>query len=185
MSTSRPRHRKRSYHHADLRPALLAAARRMLERGGPEAVSLREVARRAGVSHNAPYRHFADRGALLAALAAQGFDELAAAMAKAATAAEGSKRLGALGTAYVRFALDRPDLFRLMFGGRVRAADHPTLAEAGKRAYALLAQEAQLGPIRSWALVHGLAHLLLDRQIASVGDNRAATDRLVAQILGG
>jgi AcrR family transcriptional regulator len=180
-----PKKPRKSYHHADLRPALLAAARRMLERGGPEAVSLREVARRAGVSHNAPYRHFADRAALLAALAEQGFGELAGAVAESAKGAAGPKRLAAMGAAYVRFALDRPGLFRLMFGGAVRGADHPALADAARRAYAGLTGEAPQNPLRAWALVHGLAHLLLDGQITSVGGDRAAAHRLVTEILGG
>jgi AcrR family transcriptional regulator len=183
MSTSRRRPRKGAYHHANLRPALLAAARRLLERGGPEALSLREVARRAGVSHSAPYRHFADRAALLAALAAEGFAELSERIAAAAREAGGAKRLGPMGAAYVRFALDRPALFRLMFGGHVRGTNHPALAEAAKGAYALLTAEAGPSAVKAWALVHGLAHLLLDRQIASAGADRAAADRLVAEIL--
>jgi AcrR family transcriptional regulator len=191
MSTSRRKPRNATYHHADLRPALLAAARRLLERGGPAALSLREVARRAGVSHNAPYRHFADRAALLAAVAAEGFDALSARMHDAAANAATERRLSAIGAAYVRFALDAPNLFRLMFGGLVRSADHADLAVAGARAYAALTAEAKSekpSPTRAvaaWATVHGLAHLLLEGQIAAVRDNPAATDRLVAQILGG
>jgi AcrR family transcriptional regulator len=189
MSTSR-RRPKSTYHHADLRPALLAAARRMLERDGPAALSLREVARRAGVSHNAPYRHFADRAALLAAVAAEGFDTLAARMHEAAAKAAPERRLSAIGAAYVRFALDAPNLFRLMFGGLVRGADHADLAAAGARAYAVLAGAAKSekpSPTRAvaaWATVHGLAHLLLEGQIAAVRDNPTATDRLIAEILG-
>lgn len=191
MSTSRRPARKSAYHHANLRPALLAAARRMLERGGPDALSLREVARRAGVSHNAPYRHFADRAALLAALAAEGFDTLAQRMKDAGEAAAPAQRLGAIGAAYVRFALDEPNLFRLMFGGLVRAADHADLAAAGARAYAVLAGEtrtregASPRAIAAWATVHGLAHLLLEGQIPSVGGDRAGGERLIAAILGG
>lgn len=188
MSTSP---RKRAYHHANLRPALLAAARRMLERDGPDALSLREVARRAGVSHNAPYRHFPDRAALLAALAAEGFDALAAEMRAAAAGAPHARRRGDIGAAYVRFALAAPGLFRLMFGGRVRAQDHADLAAAGQRAYAVLAGEtgavgeASARAIAAWATVHGLAHLLLDGQIASVRGDRAAAEKLIEQILGG
>jgi AcrR family transcriptional regulator len=190
MSTSR-KARKESYHHADLRPALLKAARRLLERGGPEALSLREVARSSGVSHNAPYRHFADRAALLAAVAAEGFDALALRMNEAAAKAAPGRRLGAIGAAYVRFALDAPNLFRLMFGGLVRGRDHADLADAAARAFSVLAGEtnAKRDPapraIAAWATVHGLAHLLLEDQIAAVRNNSAATDRLIAEILGG
>lgn len=191
MSTSRRKTRKATYHHADLRSALLAAARRMLERDGPAALSLREVARRAGVSHNAPYRHFADRAALLAALAAEGFDTLAARMRAAAEKAVPARRLGASGGAYVRFALGEPNLFRLMFGGLVRGRDHPELAAAGARAYAVLQGETAASPaaapraVAAWAIVHGLAHLLLDEQIPVARGDRAATERLIREILGG
>jgi AcrR family transcriptional regulator len=191
MSTSARGRPKRAYHHADLRPALLAAARRMLERDDPAALSLREVARRAGVSHNAPYRHFADRAALLAALAAEGFDALTARMRDAAGAAMPARRLAASGAAYVRFALDEPNLFGLMFGGLVRGRDHPALAAAGARAYSVLQAESGAAPeagpraVAAWAMVHGLAHLLLDEQIPAVRGDRAAAERLIAAILGG
>lgn len=191
MSTSIRRRGKRAYHHADLRPALLAAARRMLERDGPAALSLREVARRAGVSHNAPYRHFADRAALLAALAAEGFAALADRLRDATARAPPAGRLGASGAAYVRFALDEPNLFRLMFGGLVRGRDHPELAGAAARAYAQLAGETGAGPdagprtVAAWATVHGLAHLLLDEQIPLARGDRAAADRLIERVLGG
>src|SRR5689334_19621575 len=105
--------RKRSYHHGDLHSALLLTAGKMLEKEGLEALTLREVARRAGVSHSAPYRHFAEREALLAALAAEGFERLGAAQRKAAEAGG----LRAMGEAYVAFALENPQRFRLMFGG--------------------------------------------------------------------
>ena len=198
MSTSRRTKPKRPYHHADLRPALLKAARRALERDGPDSLSLRDLARRAGVSHNAPYRHFRDRTALLAALAAEGFDELTARMKAAAdgTSAEGASaegasaegRLDAIGAAYVRFALDAPGVFRLMFGGRVVPEAHAELAAAANRAYAVLAGEtgtaANPAPaaIAAWATVHGLAHLLLDGQIESVRNDRAAAERLIQEI---
>src|SRR6185503_17019443 len=96
-----------TYHHGELRPALLRAAAKVLEAEGREAVSLRDLARRAGVSHAAPYRHFADREALLAALAEEGFVLLAAEL-------EGKPRREQA-VAYVRFALANPGRFRLMF----------------------------------------------------------------------
>jgi AcrR family transcriptional regulator len=156
------------YHHGDLRRALLTAAMDMLEADGSEALSLREVARRAGVSHNAPYRHFADREALLAAMAAEGFDVLAEVMSRAATGGAPPE----VGVAYVRFATDHPQLFNLMFGPSLSRRDHPDLGAAMDRAFAVFAARvppsdrepaAPIAPhlIASWALVHGLAHLLL------------------------
>src|SRR5262245_38330568 len=108
MSTSR-----RSYHHGDLSCSVLQAAGEILEKQGLDALTMRALARRAKVSHNAPYRHFPDREALLAALAAEGFDRLAQAQE---AAAGGGVR--AMGEAYVRFALAHPQRFRLMFSGQ-------------------------------------------------------------------
>src|SRR5690348_15474902 len=124
MSTSK--RVKQSYHHGDLRQALLDAALELLEKQGPEALVLREVARRAGVSHNAPYRHFASREELLAGLAARGFGEFG----KRVQSAQGGGKGTGMGEAYVGFALEHPQLFRLMFGGVVRLGSDPQLAQA-------------------------------------------------------
>ncbi|GAA1026323.1 MULTISPECIES: TetR/AcrR family transcriptional regulator [Amycolatopsis] len=169
MSTST----KDGYHHGDLRATLLTTAMEMLEQG--EQFSLRAVARKAGVSPTAPYRHFADRDALESALAAQGLrdlnEDLIQGDAMPATVAE----LAELGVAYVDFALRRPALFRLMFGNacddtnddRVQAAAavHETLA----RAVAAVFPEADLAAITiaGWGMVHGLASLHLDGKLAS------------------
>src|SRR6476661_4198967 len=109
--------RKRTaYHHGDLRPALLQASLALIEEDGIGALSLREVARKAGVSHNAPYHHFKDRGSLLAALAEDGFATLAREMAAARAAApDAQARLEACGLAYIRFALESRARFKLMF----------------------------------------------------------------------
>jgi len=171
-----------TYHHGRLRPALLQAAGALLEKRGPEALSLRELARRAGVSHNAPYRHFTGRDALLAALAADGFRRLGEALA-ASSARE-------MGHAYVRFALAHPQLFRLMFGGRLRFARHRALAEAAAQPYeALLAAfraqpaigEPEKAAAAAWALVHGLAHLLLDGHFARQAKDAGA---FAAEVIG-
>ncbi|TAK45718.1 MAG: TetR/AcrR family transcriptional regulator [Betaproteobacteria bacterium] len=183
MSTSGP------YHHGDLRPALLRAAGQLLEKQGLAALSLRETARRAGVSHNAPYRHFPDRGSLLAALATAGFAALGTAMQEAA--AHGGLR--AMGEAYVRFALERPQRFRLMFGGALPIAKHAALRESATRVFEGLAQALapQLaGPagrdasIAAWALVHGLSQLLLDERIASSALRGRERDEMVRAVLG-
>ena len=143
--------------------ALLAAAAEILEKQGPEALCLREAARRAGVSHNAPYRHFPDRDSLLAELAAQGFRDLGKAL--------GGKQGREMGEAYVRFALGHPNRFRLMFGGRLELKRHASLDAASRATYeALVAAfraepsvaEPEKAAAAAWSLVHGLAHLLLD-----------------------
>lgn len=175
MSTS-------TYHHRDLRPALLRTAARLLEKEGAAGLSLRELARRAGVSHNAPYRHFPDREALLAALAAEGFGRLGEALAQASGRA--------MGEAYVRFALEHPQLFRLMFGGHVAFARHRALAEAAGRPYQALIEafrdqpsiaDPEKAAAAAWSLVHGLAHLLLDGQFVRQAGERSA---FIAEVIG-
>jgi AcrR family transcriptional regulator len=187
MSTSRPR--KRSYHHGDLEAALIRSAGKILEKEGLEALSLRATARRAGVSHNAPYRHFAQREALLAALAAEGFEQLGAAQRKAAQAGG----LRAMGEAYVHFALEHPQRFRLMFGGRIAIARHERLREVATRTFAGLsgalaerlpeAQGARDASIAAWALVHGLALLLMGDRIAPAAINGRERKAYVRDVL--
>ena len=172
MSTSsRPR-----YHHGSLKAALLDAADGLLDEGGTGAVSLREVARRAGVSATASYRHFASKEDLLVALATRGFDEFGAAIQVASQTPD--HPLTAMGVAYVRFAVAHPGLFRLMFGPAIgNRAQHPMLREAANRTFQQLAAvidapgEATAGPRMSatgaWALVHGLATLILDGMLAA------------------
>jgi AcrR family transcriptional regulator len=150
-----------TYHHGGLRAAVLAAAGKMIEKEGLAGLSVREAARRAGVSHNAPYRHFPDRDALLAALAAEGFSQLSKAL--------GNRAGRELGEAYVRFALAHPQRFRLMFGGQVALDKYPELhaqAQATHErltaAFAGLGAEAKFAAAAAWSLVHGLAHLILD-----------------------
>jgi AcrR family transcriptional regulator len=150
-----------TYHHGNLRAALLQAAGEWIEKHGISELSLRETARRAGVSHSAPYRHFPDRESLLAALAAEGFGLLDEALANRP---DRDKGLG-----YVEFALVHPQRFRLMFGGLLRLDDYPELRGAAERnyqelqrAFADLGAEAPLVAAASWALVHGLACLILE-----------------------
>src|SRR5579859_4246626 len=119
MSTSTHAGRPaRPYHYGNLRSALLAEALRALAEGGPASLSLRELARRLGVSHAAPYRHFADKDVLLAAIAQQGFELLAAEVEAAAAQHpdESLFQLADMGWAYVRFALRQPQHFQVMFG---------------------------------------------------------------------
>jgi AcrR family transcriptional regulator len=123
-----------AYHHGDLRAALIAAAAAAIERIGYENLSLRELAASLAVSRAAPYRHFVDRRALLAALAANGFDELAAIYRKAIKTGKTPRtRLAASGRAYLAFAAERPQLFRLMFASDLFDAGplDPALKAAG------------------------------------------------------
>ena len=168
MSTSN----RSSYHHGALRPALIAAARALLDEGGPDAVGLREAARRVGVSPTATYRHFRDKEALLAALAIEGFHEFGAALAASES---GPQPLSAMGAAYVDFALSKPGMFRLMFSPLLAARrDDEELQTAANAAFATLNRgvgtradapaPAQIpaAAIGAWSLVHGLSHLILD-----------------------
>jgi AcrR family transcriptional regulator len=179
MSTSIP------YHHGDLRRELLAAAMFLLERDGADAISLRAVARRAGVSHNAPYRHFSSRGALLSALAEAGFAALGSALAAVPRDLAAEPRLERLGQTYLHFAWTHAALYRLMFGSALDRQAQPGLAAAAGEALAELRSAiAAFGPqpderetvIAAWSMTHGLAHLALDRMLA--GD--LERDRLAA-----
>lgn len=174
--------RRDTYHHGDLRRALIDGALRILERQGVSALTLRAAARGAGVSQAAPYRHFADKEDLLAAVAAEGFRALSAAMLAAADRAgtEILARFLAIGMTYVRFAVAQPARFRLMFGRQVAHREaHLPLRQAAEETFRLLIagiEEGQkAGLIRdgdpselcmvAWAAVHGLSALLVDGQL--------------------
>jgi AcrR family transcriptional regulator len=128
----------RPYHHGNLRDALLRAGERALETGGAQDLSLRELAREVGVSHAAPRRHFADKQALLDALAHAGFEQLGEILATAITAAgpDFDARLLGLARAYVAYATEHPALVELMFASKHQAGAPPELTEAGERAFA-------------------------------------------------
>jgi AcrR family transcriptional regulator len=159
---------ERPYHHGNLREALLHAAVELTAEAGPAGFTLREVARRAGVSHNAPYRHFRDKDDLLAAVAAQGFDELTLAMTEAAAAQQRPiERLRGAGLAYIEFALRRPQHFTVMFDAAIKDAGDVSKAP-GARAFQTLVDlieacqlagdSLQLARV-AWSLVHGVAKL--------------------------
>lgn len=171
-----------AFHHGDLRRALLDGAMLLLEREGPLGVGLRAAARLAGVSQTAPYRHFPDKDAMLAALAEQGFHELRERMDAAARGHEDARaRLLAIGETYVALAAERPHLFRLMFGPQVADKSRcPRVEEAGKAAYQKLldaiADAQRAGVLRAgdpahialahWTCVHGLASLIVDGRLS-------------------
>jgi AcrR family transcriptional regulator len=168
--------RIRGYHHGDLRNALKDAARAILEEEGLAALSLRAVARKAGVSHAAPYRHFPNHEALLVELAKEGFIELRSELV-AAGSGPGlvSDRVSDIGGAYMRFVARRPALARLMFGSQLPNRDSfPELAAeadaiAGEIGNAL--GDTALG-LAVWAAAHGLAMLVLENVI-DLGQRRS------------
>jgi AcrR family transcriptional regulator len=193
--------------HGDLRNACVVCGLALLEKKGLGAVSLREIARKVGVSPRAPYRHFADKSALLAAMAEEGFRRFAAALGGSRGArgsARGSprRRLQALGAAYIDFAVAHPHLVALMFGDSFpdRARRFPALEQVALGAFALLddavraaleargtrrsAATTSLTALSAWALVHGLADLLRHDQLARVAHvDRRALERFAVQLL--
>ena len=169
----------RPYHHGELAPSLREAARAILEEEGLDALSLRSVARRAGVSHAAPYRHYASREALLADVAADGLAQLRTELAQAAAVlGDRAERIVLIGGAYLRFASRHAGLLRLMFGSELpNRADFPGLAEAT----ALIGEDIgrALGDpaagLAAWAAMHGLALLILENVI-DLGQKQAGLD---------
>ncbi len=164
MSTS-------NYHHGNLRTALIQAGLTILQEDGIEALSLRGVAREAGVSATAPYRHFPDKQALLAAIAATGFARLDAALQAANAITPGIVALRAQGVAYVVFAVNEPALFRLMFSPLTSGQpDEAVAAYATLRTrVATLATPERIDTVTlaAWSMVHGLATLLVEGKIAA------------------
>src|ERR1700692_1319394 len=155
---------KATYHHGDLRAALVLAAIELLEESGETELSLRAVARRAGVSPGAPYRHYADREALVSAVAAVGYRELAERLVAAHPSPSTPEQLASVAIAYAEFALERPALLRIMFGwpchrghnerNAAAAAVSQYLREIVGRAFPEADAEAMA--TATWALVHGL-----------------------------
>ncbi len=182
---------------ADLRSAILDTAEALLQSEGLAALSMREVARRAGVTHQAPYHHFADRETILAELVRRGFDELANRLAAATdrTDPHDARALRiASGEAYVGFAIDRPGVFRIMFRPEVcDPARFPAARAAGERAHGELvrmvqrlhAADPQAGLLASgyWAQVHGLATLLIDGPLGQALPDGAARRAHAREVL--
>jgi len=169
---------RKAYHHGELRESLLRAAEALLEQEGPAGLSLRKVGRQLGVTPGAPYRHFEDKDALLAALATEGFRQLRAAiLADQEGAPDGQERLRRAGVGYLEFASAHPELFRLMFGW-MPARDVPELCEAGDAAFAafegilkdcdeegLLSRSVREAGLLTWSAVHGAAFLAIDDRL--------------------
>jgi AcrR family transcriptional regulator len=180
----------RPYHHGDLRRALLAAAVSAIEESGPAALSLRDLARRAGVSHAAPAHHFGDKAGLLTALAADGYELLDAALRAAGT------DLLEVGVAYVRFAVDHRAHFEVMFRPELYRQDDPAVAAARRRTGESLraglgalptppiGEHADPAALAAWSIVHGFATLWLGGALPpELGDDAAAAARSVIRLL--
>jgi AcrR family transcriptional regulator len=184
---------RRPYHHGDLRRTLLSAAVDAISESGPAALSLRELARRAGVSHAAPAHHFGDKAGLLTALAVEGFNLLADALDNA------RERTGSLleaGVAYVRFAVDHRAHFEVMFQPALYNDDDPEVTAAQERAGTALSrgvatlpeppsgEDARLAGLSAWSIVHGFATLWLAGALPPVvGDDAGEAARLVIRRL--
>jgi len=181
-----------------LRRALIEAAISLLEARGPDALSLRAVAAEAGVSHAAPYAHFKDKRALLAAVAEAGFERLAARMqTPAGSEATSEERFLMTGRGYVAFAVEAPGLFRLMFSSALGSLDaFPGLKDKSDAAFGLFRESlagvvagrkpapAELSTLRAsaWALIHGLATLIVERRIAAGPGGAAALSEAVTDL---
>lgn len=188
-----------SYHHGDLKRALTSAALSLVAEKGPKGFTLTEAARRAGVSSAAPYRHFADKASLLAAVAEQGFvemhDELEAAVQ---ASSDPTRRVIDLGRAYVRWAVSHPDHYLVMFGAELNKEDYPGLAVAAERAFGNLLHAIDAigafgdGPLSIagplWSLVHGIASLVIGGELQAVGiqqDPEEMVESVVSRLLSG
>lgn len=191
---------KVGYHHNNLRAALVESGLELIAEQGEQALTLRVLARRAGVSHTAPYRHFPDKTALLAAIAEEGFRGLKDAMEAAAQNAgdDPLTRFRAQGRAYMDFARARPARFRVMFGPTLAGGGHAELDEARGASFESLldgiAACQRAGRIRGgdtralavmvWSAVHGHSILALDQQLAGETPDSPGVDALMDNLLG-
>jgi AcrR family transcriptional regulator len=174
---------KKSYHHGELRQALIDAARQLINERQGNDFSLSDACRRAGVSTAAPYRHFADKTDIIEEVAAQGFGDLERRLREAADAYSpgAPERMVVLSEIYVTFGVNEPALFRLMFGQRPTLSDDDIVTAKGKACFAYVLQEvadycafhgvvgnAQMIAVQLWTVVHGAASLLIDGDYAKV-----------------
>jgi len=181
------RREKESYHHGDLRKALIEAALILIEEKGVKGFTLKDAARMAGVSTAAPYRHFADKEALLGAILAQGFAAFNQALRTAfESVTEPREKILELGVAYIHFALNNPAQFRVMFGLNRRRAEaaFPSEREEGASGFELLGEGLRaLDPLATpeqhrdrvlacWSIVHGFVMLHLEGAMSAMVDVR-------------
>ena len=185
----------KSYHHGDLRNALIQAGLDLLAEGGVQELDLRKVARRAGVSHAAPYRHFADKQALIAAINEEGFHLLAERIRSTLreVSDEPVEQLLGVALAYVRFAKENPWLMREMFSGfTIERETFESLHTASKSVYRLYAEVIRRGQESGkivdgdptalagvlWSVLHGLAMLIIENQMRPYADGPEGTERV-------
>ncbi len=190
------------YHHGSLRAALLAEAETMIAEGGAGSVTMREIGRRVGVSRAAPYRHFADKNSLLVAVAAIGFERLRDRLRSSGAAAPRSSvdRFRRMGQEYVRFAIENPAHYRLMYGKEALARiDQPELREvanslfdqlvevfhAHQRDGGIKKQDPRTQAYVAWSAVHGLASLVIEGQILTHVDVDALIKQTTQTVLDG
>ena len=198
-SSTAPVRSAKGYHHGDLRGALIHTALGMVTEEGAWDFTLREVARRAGVSHMAPYNHFEDKSALLAEVAAVGLESLTQTLEAAARGQRRSSRLafGDIVAAYVRFGVEHPAHYRLMFGAELaEKSRYPSLEAANAAACAVLTGPLErgqaAGPARgvsmrdqalaAWSLVHGLTTLLIDQRVSFLGVSTGDAEQYARQV---
>ncbi|MET0594959.1 MAG: TetR/AcrR family transcriptional regulator, partial [Polyangiaceae bacterium] len=183
------------YHHGDLRRALIDQATRLVQKEGHPAITVREVARRIGVTNTAAHYHFRTREALLAAVAIRGFEAMTAALATAMAPADRAaldvtSRLAALGHGYIAHALENGRIYQLMFSAETAVRDEfPELREAGDRMFALLVDAIRAGQeagivrggdphdaaLVAWSTAHGFASLALEKRLTLPGLEKRST----------
>ena len=198
-SSTTPVRSAKGSHHGDLRGALIHTALEMVSEEGASDFTLREVARRAGVSHMAPYNHFEDKSALLAEVAALGLESLTQTLETAARGQRRSARLafGDIVAAYVRFGVEHPAHYRLMFGAELaEKSRYPTLEAANAAACAVLTGPLERGQasdstrrpsirdqsLAAWSLVHGLTTLLIDQRVSFLGVDTGESEQYARQV---
>jgi AcrR family transcriptional regulator len=197
---ARAKTKKPPYHHGDLKNALIEAGVQILSTEGLSGLSLRKVALKAGVSYQAPYSHFADKQALIAAISTEGYHRLYDAIRSAAELHDGNPpaQLIECAWAYVSFALEDRDHFKLTMSGALeKEADYPAFVEMSQQAFALVlglveaGQEsgilrpgpADLAAVSLWSMIHGLVSLLLERQISHTVLDRFSVRELLVETL--
>lgn len=175
--------KKKTYHHGDLKNALIEAGAEILSKEGVSGLSLRKVAQKAGVSHAAPYAHFADKQALIAAISTEGYHRLYEALDAVGQryACDPLRQLVEGAWAYVQFALNAPDHFKITLSGVVeKEKDYPAFVEMSRQSFALVVQIVEAcqkarvlnrGPsdliaVSLWSLIHGFVSLILEGQIS-------------------
>ena len=190
-------HDGRPYHHGDLSRALVLAGRRILEKEGPAALSLRAVAREAGVSPAAPYHHFKDKCDLMAAVASEGWHELSVAISEArAKATDARHGLSEIGVAYVVFARENPALYRMMYDTACDREDMPEHAKDENSGYGQVREalinvgidpdntlELKLATIAAWCAAHGVAEMAGFKEFEGLKEELGGEEAFIRALL--